>query len=128
MSVTKHITTSEAKELGLHRRYSFSRTSSNHRGSGLYVIQFENGIKIGIGSNLKARLESYKYPWCRPIISMICYKHPNPQAKELSLKHAFKNHMASGTKEFIVNVPLESVINFIETDGFYRPNEVSVTR
>ncbi len=34
---------------------------------GVYIVEFENGVKVGMSEDIPRRLLAYKSPWCIPI-------------------------------------------------------------
>jgi len=89
---------------------------------GVYVIEFDNGIKIGRTNNLMNRIDHYKSPWCRPIKSIWIMECCWPDYAEASIKSFLKENITSdNSTEFITNTPLERVLNVVEGSQFKRP-------
>lgn len=44
--------------------------------SGIYIIFFDTGIKIGMTQELRHRINSYRQPWSQPISRILAYAGP----------------------------------------------------
>lgn len=80
---------------------------------GIYVVEFVNGFKIGMASDIVNRMGVYKSPWCKPIISIYYIECGNPKMAEQYMKQQFKDYIItnSGSTEFITNVTLNEILN-----------------
>lgn len=91
----------------------------------VYVIEFENGIKVGWARELNSRLNDYIYPWTVPIKSVHYVQTPFPQYVESKIKarlrHKF-NH--SWSTEFIAGGNLEEVLNELRRVMHHRPQHI----
>lgn len=123
--MSKIITPEEARILGMYDRHCFSATSKDYRGAGLYVIEFERGIKIGISNKLRERIKTYEHPWCQVIRNIRCYKHPNPRVLETFLKKTLVRPSGEdiGSTEFIVGNSFDYIIKFVERNHYYASAE-----
>jgi hypothetical protein len=73
--------------------------------SGIYILEFDNGIKIGTSIQVRTRLKTYKNPWCKEIKQFNIFPCVNPHIIEKLLLNHFKNRLHSETsKEFFLNV------------------------
>jgi len=66
-----------------------------------YIAEFENGCKIGMSTNLKARALEYCKPWSRPLLSLKVLQCENPENVESHLKKCFKKYAKSRSTEFL---------------------------
>lgn len=123
--MSRVITVEEARRLGVYDRHCFSIAPDNYRGSGLYVIEFEKGIKIGVSKALQERLQVYKAPWCQSIKNLRLYKHSNPTLLEKFLKNYFVRNAGEKVRstEFIVGNSFEFITQFIERNQFHTTND-----
>ena len=80
----------------------------------IYAIKFPNGIKIGITSNPKTRLESYKSPWMQPIQSIYCLPTSNPKCIESFLKKKYSYNAVKNSSEFITNISWSEIVETIQ--------------
>jgi len=76
----------------------------------LYLLQFDNGVKVGIGG--KERLYSYNKPWMRPVLREFSVPLESPRALESAVKRNFREY-TSGSDEFFVGVHFEDIKKFI---------------
>lgn len=97
----------------------------NYRKSGLYIIEFDNGIKFGISKNIHSRFYSqYNKPWVREFKQVKVFAHNKPEQIELQLKRYFKHSIKEGSSEFLYNISFDEVIYFIY--NHYRFKEHSI--
>jgi len=90
---------------------------------GLYIVEFENGIKIGISNNVHERLESYKKPWCRPIVNSFIVECQCPIQLELRIKKQFKKSITyNESTEFITGVTVDIIKAYAENHKESRPS------
>jgi hypothetical protein len=85
----------------------------------LYIIEFEEGCKIGISSNVKNRMRDYKKPWCKRIERSYIVHHESPLDVENHLKRCFKDVRHRG--EFYY---CEPSVFFRELEAAYPMNPV----
>lgn len=88
----------------------------NRRRRGFYVLEFDNGIKVGVSDNFDERLKTYRSPWIRDIISSYfletgdCY-HIERQMTKFFKKNITTNH----SYEFISGVNVQDVIDTLKS-------------
>lgn len=123
----KHLSLEEIYSISYPNRHEFKRCKNTYKGSGLYIIQFETGIKIGVSRNLKSRLSFYKAPWTQQMKEIICYQCPNPTRLEHMLKKYFKQYTTENSTEYFVGLPMEILIKFLEERQLYKSTEYPVT-
>ncbi len=82
----------------------------------VYIIQFDNGIKVGKSKNFKNRLLAYTKPWSREIRNILVFKltgvYDIMSTVECELIKKFKSDINRNSSEFITNI---DNINVIET-------------
>lgn len=79
----------------------------------VYLVLFDNGIKIGMTSNLKNRIQTYKQAWCRPIKEIWYMESQYPRIVEESLLKHFKKNRINKHSEFIINISIEEAIKIL---------------
>jgi hypothetical protein len=52
------------------------KVNERYRRSGIYIVFFDTGIKIGMTQEIQKRLQSYKNPWSQPISCIMAYAAP----------------------------------------------------
>lgn len=120
---SKYITIPETYQLKISSRHTIEECLPSYTGQGLYLVEFDNGIKIGISSKLRGRLEEYKHPWCRDIKRVKCFKTKQSRALEKLLKKTFKRYIAhKNSTEYIINCSMENILSFIKRNRYYKPN------
>lgn len=88
----------------------------NYKKSGIYIIQFDNGIKIGISKNINSRMHGvYRSPWVREIKQVKVYAHNNPRHLEQAVINRFKSNIVNNSKEFITGVEFDEVCSYIRS-------------
>lgn len=88
----------------------FIEKTINYKKCGIYIIEFDNGIKIGKSNNINSRIHSqYKKPWCREIKRIKVYACRNFNAIELSVKKYFKDYIKNNSTEYITGVDFDTV-------------------
>lgn len=121
MYESKQMTVKEAHELGLSYILNIQECKSSYRGKGIYILDFGNGIKIGMAKNITNRIKYYKSPWCRPIINEAYFKCQNEQALERFIKRIFKNNIKTeGSSEFLTNISFIKVVEFIKNNKYFQ--------
>lgn len=121
MRYSKSITADEAKELGVFNRHTFASCDPDYPGSGVYLIEFDNGIKVGMAKSIRIRLESYAKPWVRPIKNIACYRTTQALALESQIKRRFSRSRGHtpGSSEFLIATTFNFVKSEIEKDPFF---------
>lgn len=111
----------DSYEAGVPYINEFARCERSYRGSGIYVLKFDNGIKIGMAKNICNRVKHYESPWIREVQQQAFYKTRNPLALELFLKRHFKRSIVThNSSEFLVGNTFEYVVRFIENNRFFK--------
>lgn len=79
---------------------------------GIYIIQFDTGIKIGVSKNFKQRFtEQYLKPWCKPIIKYQMIHSYKAKYIEKAIKTYYKNFTVKGSNEFFFGITFDDVIS-----------------
>lgn len=121
MSIIKRMTYNEAKALGRLKTFEFSKCEPTYKGSGIYVIEFDNGIKFGMSKHIQSRLSNYEAPWVREPIQYQCYKSKSAPSLENLIKTTFqKNITFANSREFISGVSFNDVLLFLENNEFFK--------
>lgn len=116
----KYPTTKDIIKLGIYRKFFMRKSTENSSKSGLYIIKFNNGVKIGVASNIKKRINSYRSPWCRDFEAIAVYQTSNPIYIENILKERFRLSTKPGSNEFFYDVDFEKIVNYVENNRFYK--------
>jgi len=96
----------------------------HYKGSGIYVIDFGTGVKIGMSRNIKSRLKSYRSPWVKPIVRVTCFKTFNYVEVEKLIKDKFSSYTTGNSEEFFTGKNIyEEVLDFIKSNQFYVEDE-----
>ena len=111
---TKKITINEIRSLGYYRRLRIRRALESSRKAGVYIVAFQDGLKVGKAANLKRRLAFYKKPWCKPVVAIKCYATVNPHILERMVLEHFQHRRLTRVSEFLRGVTIEQVCAFIE--------------
>lgn len=77
-----------------------------------YIIEFDNGIKIGCCNIFSRRLRQYQQPFCRPILKHLCIKTQNAFALEHIVKHRFSSDSHLINREFFYHVDFQIIHDF----------------
>lgn len=80
---------------------------------GLYFIEFDDGIKIGISNNIFSRLAIYLFPWCKTIRSVHVFECQNGRSIEQRYKERFKMNTLSNSTEFITGQPISKLLDLL---------------
>lgn len=111
----------EARALGRLHVYQFERCGPKYRGGGVYVLAFDNGIKIGMAKNLCSRMKHYQSPWIREIKKAAYYATANPGLLEHKLKNQFARCIVNtNSTEFILGMSFEYLVRDIERSPFFQ--------
>lgn len=95
--------------------------------SGIYAIEFIDGIKIGLSSNIQQRINDYKMPWCKPIKSIYYIECRFPKYVENALINHYKpNIVTKGSTEFITNIPIDDVLRSMEYYKYSKPKYTTI--
>lgn len=108
-------------------------------GAGVYAIRFQNGIKIGMSSQIERRLLDYNRPWNQPVIAGIWYKADHEEqasAIEQFLLQNLKIETGCSSFEWVTDVSLLYIEKLIscflviekEKDIRYRSDNLKVYR
>lgn len=85
---------------------------------GVYLIKFENGLKIGMSNDIIQRLEMYKSPWMKKILKIWYVECQNPKIVETKIKEDYKKFIKSPkSSEFLTDIHEEEIIRSME---FYK--------
>jgi len=117
--MSKQLTYEEAKYLGLLRKLRIEDCDGKYRGSALYVLKFEQGVKIGIAKNLVNRLKYYYTPWSRPIIDTCFFKTLTPSTMELEIKRKYAHITEEGHTEYFKEDVFLEILQHIVKSPFY---------
>jgi len=80
---------------------------------GIYIVQFENGIKFGISNDMQNRVLTYKQPWCRPTKEIIGLECQYPKLVEQKVIEYFSDFAINPSREFLINVDLNNLKEYI---------------
>lgn len=91
------------------------QVDSKYRGSGLYVLEFADGVKVGIGKNLCNRLKFYEMPFIKPVSKGYYFKCLNPARFETILKRHFSRFTKLGSSEYFHGVRAGVVLSYLKS-------------
>lgn len=74
--------------------------------SGIYIIEFEEGIKIGMSDQLNEKVKTYKNPWIKPIKSIHTLECQFPQYVKNQIKFVLEFKM-----DYMPGAELDSVLD-----------------
>jgi len=77
-----------------------AQVKTENKISCLYIVEFENGCKVGMTKNMKARIAEYLKPWSRPVLSASIVECENPLEIEGHLKRVFRKKRLGRSTEF----------------------------
>lgn len=113
------MTVKEAYKLGRQATLEVVEVDTSYRGQGIYVIEFERGIKVGRSNKLCSRLKHYDSPWIQHKQRIKVYRATNSVNLERHIKWRLGRYKHENSPEFLVGIPFEKVIAFIEgVNGF----------
>jgi hypothetical protein len=96
---------------------------------GIYLIQFNNGIKIGMAKNCPKRIQSYKSPWIKSILRAEFISCQFPALVENTLKQWFTyNIISDNSTEFITGIQYEKVKEIATKFIFSKPEHTEINR
>ena len=78
-----------------------------------YIIEYSNGVKIGITTNAITRLKQYVKPWCYPVEAIYLSTSSQALTYENKCKKAFKSKTNASSTEFF-EVSAQDIIDFLE--------------
>jgi hypothetical protein len=78
-------------------------------GEFVYLLQFEDGVKVGFTTNPVRRRTTYETPWTQPIINDFLFQHSNAAEIEREIKRRFKKYAHPKSKEFFVGLSFEEL-------------------
>ena len=93
---------------------------------GLYAIEFEEGIKIGISEDIRERIKVYGSPWCHTIKSVWAVESEYPRALERYLMVRYAKSIVRNSTEFITGVNIVPLIKVAYGWRHIRPRDVYV--
>ncbi len=93
---------------------SKENTKAKHRDlvkndTGVYLVEYENGVKIGVSDTLKTRLRVYEQPWCREVIG-ICVIYTKNKINPYDLEETLLSFFENKESEFVFNTKVEDII------------------
>lgn len=116
---TRHLTESEAWSLGRPWALNFKRELKKFKKCGLYIVEFDWGIKVGISNNVQKRIETYLKGFGEPK-QVLMYATPQPRRLELKLISKFAPSAFDNKKEFFIGVPIKDIISYLEKDKYFK--------
>lgn len=90
---------------------------------GVYMVQFDNGIKVGISDNCHERFNTYRQEWNRPIKQTCFIKCQYPRMVEYKTTNKFKSNIIGVSKEFIQGIEFDIIKQFITENKLTRPDK-----
>jgi hypothetical protein len=97
----------------------FSPCPVDYVGPGIYIIEFKDGIKVGISTCIKERIAYYARPWNQSMGRVRCYKAANPRVIETFIKQRFSKLTKKGSSEYLYGDRFELVVAFLERNRFF---------
>lgn len=104
----------ESKEIPYIK--SYTKTTHRYPFEGIYVLEFEDGIKVGRSKNIKDRIASYDKPWCKSIISSTFYYCDFTVTLEQEILNKSKDYIDyhSNSQEWIVGISYKEMISRVD--------------
>ena len=85
----------------------------NKKIKGIYLIEFNNGIKVGHSNNCLERIRTYLSPWCREIINAYYLECHYPKLVEKQVLNRYKRNIKTEySTEFITDVSLKELMDY----------------
>ena len=82
-------------------KVKFHKTISGDKISCFYIIQFDNGVKVGMSTNFKSRMRSYLSPWCREVEAVYIVRSDEMDKVEAHVKDCFSKFKIGRSKEYL---------------------------
>lgn len=80
---------------------------------GIYAIEFNDGIKIGISNDIETRLITYQSSWCKDIKTIHYIECNFPRVIERQVCDHFIKSKIKGSTEYIRGCELKQVLDFM---------------
>ena len=122
-NMSKHLTYSEAKQIGRKNVFEIERCHQNYSGEGIYLIQFERGIKIGRSNRLCERMVAYRSPWMQIAYEAAFYRTKNSVVLENEIQTYYKEALKGSTEFVQGGVTLATLVDFVEGRCYFYPND-----
>lgn len=100
-----------------------ARTNRNSTRSGVYLIEFENGVKIGKTTNFMRRFREYNRPWMHKIINIWFLKTKHLDEIEQKIKDQYFIYSSKSTEFF----PREKTKEILQTLQHINKNSITPT-
>ena len=97
--------------------------------TGVYIIEFDKGIKIGMSNNCVERLKSYELPWVRDIKQAEFVNCQFPLLVENRVKQELRSYIVSQkSSEFLTNLKFETVKKCVNKHVFASPKFIDINK
>lgn len=91
------------------------QTDQEYNLPGIYLLEFDSGIKVGMSKDIKHRMLNYKKPWCMPILRQkFFYTNEYQTLENEILKKTKYNRNTNYSNEWITNFTLEDLCKEVE--------------
>lgn len=91
---------------------------------GVYLVEFQDGIKFGMSDDILKRIDSYCYPWNQRIGRVLFVECNYPRKLEQKLKNAFKNNITGRSPEYCYKIDLNDLLIYICNHKNTRPEGI----
>lgn len=91
---------------------TYTKTKEAYALKGIYLLEFEDGMKIGMSANIKRRIKDYEKPWCKPILNKIFFYYEDFQDLELEILRKSKKYVdfTVNSNEWITGISFEKMV------------------
>jgi hypothetical protein len=89
-------------------------STKTHDANYLYVVQFDNGLKVGCCKNITNRMMSYQRPWCYPFLRSKDWKTEKASQLEKEVITRFKSNSKASSKEYFYGLSFNELVAWIE--------------
>lgn len=89
----------------------------------VYLLEYSDGIKIGMSSDFIARLKNYLKPWAKDVLSVHYVERPYPRYLEALMLDHFKDSIEyRSSTEYVVGLSINILLWQLERIKLKAPN------
>ena len=94
---------------------TYVKTNNIYPLRGVYLLEYDDGLKIGMSANIQRRIRDYNKPWCRPVLRSIFFYCENFQDLEVEVLQKSKKYLdfTVNSNEWITGISFDDMVNNI---------------
>ena len=104
-----------------------SEVTRTFQGEGIYLLEFDNGVKIGMTRGINTRIKAYTSPWCKPILRATYFRTSNSASIEAQIINKFKDFALGHSPEYFYDSResmYDKILTFIKSGELHNPKVV----